>query len=153
MKKLILIILTISLFSCENNTFKEYHTFSDILWHKSDVINFNFDINNPGKYNLYLPLRYTQGCPYKSILVNIKLISPSGKQTKINKEIKIIDNNNEYIGEGAGDIWDVEDLAAKDFKFDEKGTYKAEISQNTTEETLAFIMEVGLRIKPVKGEK
>ena len=61
MKKIFLIILTIGLFSCGNNTFKDYHTFSDILWHKSDVVKYNFNVDNAGEYNIYFPLRFTQG--------------------------------------------------------------------------------------------
>ncbi len=153
MKKILLIILTLSLFSCGNEVFKEYHTFSDILWHKSDVVKFDVNVEQAGKYNIYLPVRYTYGCPYKSISIDIKLISPSGKEQTISKEIKIMDSDNKYIGEGAGDIWDTEELAAKDYNLDETGTYKAEISQTTSEETLAFIMEVGLRIEPQNNNK
>jgi len=152
MKKIFLIILTIGLFSCGNNTFKDYHTFSDILWHKSDVVKYNFNVDNAGEYNIYFPLRFTQGCPYKSIPINVKFISPTGKEFNISKEIKIIDDNNNYIGEGAGDIWDTEELIAEKHKFDETGNYKVEISQTSTEETLAFIMEVGLRIEPAKAK-
>ena len=36
-----------------------------------------------------------------------------------------MDENNKYIGEGAGDIWDTEELIAENYKFDEKGKYKA----------------------------
>jgi len=153
MKKILLILLTIGLFSCGNETFKEYHTFSDILWHKSDIVKFDVNIETSGEYNIYLPLRYTYGCPYKSVPIDIKFISPSGKEQTISKEIKIMDENNKYIGEGAGDIWDTEELIAENYKFDEKGKYKVEISQISSEETLAFIMEVGLRIEPKKTNK
>lgn len=153
MKKIILILLAFSLFSCGNNTLKEYHSFSDLLWEKTDVVNFDLNIEKTGNYNIYLPLRYTSGCPYKSILINVKFTSPSGKIQNLSKEITILDNDNNYVGDGSGDIWDTEELAAENYKFDEVGKYKIELSQATSEETLAFIMEVGIRINQEKLEK
>jgi hypothetical protein len=67
------------------------------------------------------------------------------KSTIVN--LKIINDNGEYIGEPALDIWDSEHVINENLSFSENGQYKFKIESLFPSESLPSAMEIGLRIE------
>jgi len=148
MKKIILILFTlIALYSCNNSVFNDYHEFSMLEWKQNEVPEFNFEITNDTiNYDIYFTLRYVEGFPYQN-MIGTMLIVDEKKQASLNKfKFRIVDKNKEYIGDVAGNIFDIETLLIKDTTL-AKGKYKVTIEQTTATPSLAFVMDAGLIVK------
>ena len=63
-----------------------------------------------------------------------------------------MDDSNKYIGEGAGDIWDLETKIKENYKFAESGDYKFTISHNMPQDKFINVMEVGLVINVIQNK-
>jgi gliding motility-associated lipoprotein GldH len=142
-----LVILTAS--SC-SSIFREYNkeSFTNYVWNKADEIVFHPQITDIKRsYNLILGIRYIYGLPLDSIGINIKSISPSGKEVMKLYSFKIKDKQNKYIGDCSGDMCDLEAMVEEFIKFEEAGNYKFIVTNTNPVESISGIMELGLIIE------
>jgi gliding motility-associated lipoprotein GldH len=132
--------------------FSEHQTLSpDYEWLKKDKRSFIIPIDDTKqKFNLSLSFRYANGYPYKSVLVNLEIKSPSGKINQKNYELIVRKEDGSYIGDAGYDIWDSEHLIEKDIAFNEKGDYTFTLSQATPNDPLNFAMEIGVILDKAK---
>jgi gliding motility-associated lipoprotein GldH len=129
--------------------YKEYdkESFSTYSWNDGQEVIFTPKIEDNAKsYQIMLGLRHHYGFQIKSFGVNIKIVSPSGKESSKDYDLKIKDENNKPIGSCAGDMCDLETVVFDDLKFEEVGEYKISISHNESGYRIPGIMEVGLII-------
>lgn len=129
--------------------YKEYDkkSFPTYSWNDGQEVVFTPKVEDISKtYQITLGLRHHYGFQSKSFGVNIKVVSPSGKESNKNYDLKIKDENNKHIGSCAGDMCDLETLVFEEFKFDEVGEHQISISHNETGYRIPGIMEVGLII-------
>jgi gliding motility-associated lipoprotein GldH len=148
MKRVFIILLvTIFFYSCNNSVFNEYHEFTTLEWKQSEIPKFEFEItNDTTKYDIYFTLRYIEGFPFQNMIGSM-LIVDENKQASLNKfKFRVVDQNREYIGDVAGNIFDIEKIIIKDTLLT-KGKYKVSIEQTTATPSLAFVMDVGLIVK------
>ena len=61
------------------------------------------------KYNVYLALRYARGYAFPNCDISISETTPSGKTSTSKHRFTTMDSNG-YNGEGAGDIYDLEEI-------------------------------------------
>ena len=151
MKRIFLIFFaTITFFSCSNSVFNEYHEFAMLEWKQTDVPEFEFEItSDTTNYDIYFTLRYIEGFPYQN-MIGTMLIVDEKKQASLNKfKFRVVDENKEYIGDVAGNIFDIETLIIKDTSL-AKGKYKVTLEQTTAQPSLAFVMDAGLVVKESK---
>jgi gliding motility-associated lipoprotein GldH len=142
-----LILLILVTTSC--HFYKEYDkdSFPTYSWKDGQEVVFTPKIDDNTKtYQVTLGLRYHYGFQNKSFGVNIKTISPSGKENSKDYDLKIKDDNNKHIGSCSGDICDLETVVLDDLKFEEVGEYKISIRHNERGYRIPGIMEVGLII-------
>jgi gliding motility-associated lipoprotein GldH len=149
MRKFIAILaVIISLTACqsENRVFTEHQELSpELEWLKKDTREFKVPVaDNSIEYNLSLSFRYSEGYQYETVMVKVTETSPSGIEEVYNYELKVADENGEYIGEAAFDIWDSEHLVESNKKYEESGTYTYVIEQNTPVDPLNYAMEIGV---------
>ena len=146
----ILTILTIvaGIFSCQpaGRVYVEHSELSpDVEWLKKDTREFKVEIeDNSIAYNMSLSFRYSYGYQFKVVKVKVTEISPSGKQQVNNFDLKIRDNDGNYIGEPGYDIWDSEHIVETGKKFDEAGMYTYMIEHNMPVDPVILAMEIGL---------
>lgn len=152
MKKTTLFILPILmlLISCDSSVvFKEYKKFDDLVW-KSDVIpEFVVDVTNDTmKYDIFLAFRYAQGFPVADMKVSVTESKPNGETEMYPVIFKVREDDGSYIGDGSGDIWDIE-YKFKDNVLLQKGQYTISLEQEIAEK-LPMVMEVGIVLKMMK---
>lgn len=155
MKKLLTVIaVTISLVACqpEGRIYNEHQELSpEVEWLKKDVKTFNVPIVATNQvYNLSLSFRYANGYQYQTANMKVTEISPSGKETVKEYELKVREETGEYIGEAGYDIWDSEHLVEPNKKFEETGSYTYKIEHIMPNDPMNFAMEIGVILDKVK---
>jgi gliding motility-associated lipoprotein GldH len=134
--------------SC-NHVYKEYDkkSFPNYSWRSGQTITFKPKIDDTKKgYNLTLGIRHLYGFQLSSIMVTVKSISPSGRETSRDYEFKIKDPKGKYIGSCAGDLCDLETMVESNVRFDETGEYTYLVSHNLQLDRIPGVMEFGLII-------
>lgn len=149
MKKIIVtLVLGLCFISCDSNNriYSEHKELSPQMeWKKEDARTFDLSIENTENvYDLSLSFRYMEGFPFKSMKVKVTEISPSGKEHSKEYNLKIRDENGEYIGEPALDIWDSEHLIESDKKYIEKGKYSYIVEPSMPSDPVQMVMEIGV---------
>lgn len=149
MKKLIGIITIVSsLIACqpEGRIYNEHQELSpEVEWLKKDVREFKVPITNKSQeYNVSISFRYANGYQYKTANIKVTETSPSGKETLKEYELKIREDNGDYLGEAGYDIWDSEHLVEPNKKFEETGTYTYKMEHIMPIDPLNFAMDIGL---------
>ena len=105
----LIITLLISLIACqpEGRVCIEHQDLSpEVEWLKKDVREFEVPIeDNSLVYNMSLSFRYASGYQFQVAKVQVTEIAPSGKEAVKEYELRVREDNGEYIGEAGYDIW------------------------------------------------
>lgn len=128
----------------EGRVFVEHQELSPQLeWIKDDAKTFQVTIDEAGNYDMSLGFRYANGYQFRTVRVKVTELAPDNNKTVRDFELKIRDENDDYIGDPGFDIWDSEHLvhAAKPFN---KGVYIFTIEHDMPQDPLNFAMEIGL---------
>ena len=150
-KSFIILALALLFFSCDNSVYKEYHEFSLIQWEQDDNPIFDFELKESKQYNVVFTMRYIEGFPYKNMIGSFLLSDLKGGNSVHKFNFQVVDDNNEYIGDVGGNMWDIEYTVFKDTLL-EAGKYSISIEQFVEEKTLPFVYDVGVRIDPVNAK-
>lgn len=154
MKKLILFLFTLSLFSCNNNSiFEKYKSIDNYTWKYSEPVTFNVPVLITNEnFNIFFNIRHTGNYSYRNIWVTVSIINPGGKVVdEIKSEFKLAEKDGQWTGQGLGDVIDHQYLLKNNFKFGEPGTYKFRIQHQMREDDLKGVMDVGIKV--VRSEK
>jgi len=153
-RSLTFLAITIGIISCqpEGRIYVEHRELSpDVEWLKKDAREFKVPIKNDSlAYNMSLSFRYANGYQYQVAKVIVTETSPSGKETVKEHELKVREDNGDYVGEAGYDIWDSEHLIEPNKKYEETGTYTYVIEHNMPKDPLYFAMEIGVILDKVK---
>jgi gliding motility-associated lipoprotein GldH len=154
MKKYLIFLSVILVSACNNNSiYKMNAEIPNMEWARSNIIKFNTEIiDKAQKYDLTLLLRHSDAYLYSNFLFNMKIVYPSGKEVIKDYEVQVRDKNNEFTGDGAGDIWDLETPIEKEMLFDETGKIMIEIKQAMDCDPLNMVMEAGINIEKSKSK-
>lgn len=150
MKRIAFILLsTVFLLTSCDRVYREYDkdSFPTYTWKSGQEVIFNPTIEDVSKSNeLVLGLRHVFGLKMRTLAINVRQISPSGKETTNEYQLTLIDDRGEYISSCGGDLCDIEAAVASGIKFDEAGAYKFVVTHNMPIDRIPGIMEVGLII-------
>lgn len=124
--------------------------FSEKYWVFNDPAEFEFEIDNSEKvYNLLFNIRNTSKYQYQNIYLQYYLEDSTGRL--ISKELKNIQLFNSItgvpLGQGLGDILDIEKTFLEKYTFENPGLYKLRIDQFMRQDSLPEILSVGLRVE------
>ena len=146
------IIIGLSACQREGRIYIEHQDLSpELEWLKKDAREFKVPINdNSVAYNMSISFRYIYDFQYQFAKVKVTEISPNGKETVKEYDLKVQDDKGDYIGEVAYDIWDSEHLVETNKKYAETGSYTYIIEQNMPIDPLNFVMEIGLILDKVE---
>jgi gliding motility-associated lipoprotein GldH len=151
MKKLILIFIPviIVLTSCNPRKIYEKHFDIDrITWNRFDVKTFKVEIKDiSANYAFYAAIRHLTDVPFRFLTIKFIIYTPSGERRILEQKILLKDNDGNLLGDGMGDLWDVNHLVRDNFTFTEPGICTVEISSTMSQADLPGIMQVGLIVK------
>ena len=148
------LVISLVLASCqpEGRVFSENKELSpELEWKKDDIRKFKVPIEDTGeKYNHSLAFRYASGFQFDKAKVRVTEIDPDDIASVYQYNLKVRDENGEYIGEPGLDIWDSEHLVEEGKSYDKKGTYTYIIEHVMPQDPLNFAMEIGLIVDEAK---
>ncbi len=152
MKKILLLFLcavTLQFTACKPAIYKHFISIPDYVWKSDNTVLFKVKMDNPmPKADVRLGIRYMEGYFYDHLKVVVKRTSPSNQKIEKEINIKMMDSDGAYVGEGMGDLWDVEEALTDGFEsFDEAGTYQYEVSQEMNGDQFLLVVEVGLIVE------
>jgi gliding motility-associated lipoprotein GldH len=136
------------LISC-NHVYKEYkkEPFTTLSWKKGGEVIFYPEIDDVAQsYELILGIRHVYGARIRKVDVTVKIISPSGKTSLRRYAFDVMNAQDEYLADCAGDLCDLESVVDHNFKFSETGKYQFIVTHNASQERIRGIMEFGLII-------
>jgi len=130
------------LWSCENNiVFEAKKDFPKRYWTINESAEFTFNIKDTSaRYNFYYDIRNTNQYPYRNIYLQYYL-QDSSAVTGV------------PLGDGLGDIFDLQKEFASGIAFDRPGAYKLRIDQFMRKDTLRNVVSIGLRVAKADNTK
>lgn len=151
---LITLVITTSLIACqpEGRVYNEHKELSpEVEWLQKDVKVFEVPItDNNLLYDISISFRYATGYQHQTANIKITEVTPSGKESSKEYELKVREANGDYIGEAGYDIWDSEHLIEPKKRFEDTGTYAYKVEHVMPNDPLNFAMEIGLIVDNAK---
>ena len=151
---LTILAITIGLISCQTGGriyVKHQELSPQLEWLKKDAREFKVPIKDINiAYNMSLSFRYVYGYKYQFAKVKVTETSPGGKKIVKEYDLKVREDNGDYIGKAGLDIWDSDHLAEPNKKYTETGIYTYVIEHIMPTDPLTYAMEIGLILDKVK---
>ena len=154
MKEILIVLSTISLFSCTNNVVLKADKEIDSAWHTDSLVTFHFNISDTTEtYFAELNIRHTVYYTYQNLYVFIHITNPIGETISDTINCILSDKRGKWKGKKMGDILDFTNTYHEAILFETQGEYKIEIEQamrygkSPKIEKLKEIASVGICIK------
>ena len=137
------------LLSCTPGKIYEKHIkMENMAWNRFHTITFEVpikDINT--SYDVSIAIRHITDMPYQELDVYFYFITPDRETRSRIITIPIKDKEGNNLGDGLGELWDVQYPAWEGFIFNEPGACTFEVSSAMSQMDLIGVMEVGLIVK------
>jgi gliding motility-associated lipoprotein GldH len=138
--------------SCSRNiVYTQYKTFNDNQWFANDKAVFDVEIKDTQSLNnISLMVRHTDTYPYNNIFLFVTTKYPDGKILTDTMEVVLSNSKGEWLGSGAGDIFDFKVPIKKNVRFPLAGKYQFIFEQSMRVDPLPMIMDFGFEIEKSK---
>ncbi len=145
-------LLGISFVSCNKNVvYSKYETLPEEGWRADHKLSYDIDITDANALNnVFLTVRHADSYPYSNLFVFLTTLYPDGKTTLDTLECVLANPKGEWLGDGAGDIWDLKKVLKKNVRFSQVGKYKFTFEQGMRANPLPLIMDFGMVIEKVE---
>jgi gliding motility-associated lipoprotein GldH len=144
---------TVALFTaCDSNRVYEKNTeLPNYVWDKNNKLRFDVNIQDSVSFhNIYINVRNASSYQYSNLFLFVLTRSPKGDVLKDTVELTLANDKGEWLGEGLGDIWDIQIPYKTNIRFPVKGIYTIQLEQGMRHEKLPFIMDAGIRVERAK---
>lgn len=145
----ILFSCVLLLSACNKNVlFTEYRKFDNDQWYAKNKAEFEVDIkDNVNLNNISLMIRHADAYPYSNIFLFVETTYPDGKKLTDTMEVIMANSKGEWLGSGAGDIFDLKVPIKRNVKFPLVGKYKFSFTQAMRTDPLPLVMDFGFEIE------
>ena len=140
------------LLSCDpGRVYEKNIKIPDGIWFKDHKVSFEVFIDDTvSAHNLYVNVRNTSLYPFSNLYLFIETTAPSGHMIRDTFEVILADERGKWLGNGLGDIWDLQQAYKRNVRFAQRGKYFFQYQQAMRMDKLPFILDTGLRIESVK---
>ncbi len=149
----ILVFSILFLSSCNNNVvFSKYQNFEKNEWFTKNKVTFDVDMTDINSlHDISVMIRHADAYPYSNLFVFLTTKYPDGKVTLDTLECILASAKGEWMGNGAGDIYDITIPLKQSTKFPMTGKYSFTFEQAMRTDPLPLIMDFGFEIKKSKA--
>ena len=139
--------------SCGNKVvFSKYNTFGENEWFTKDKVTFDVEMTDVNSlHDISVMIRHAEAYPYSNLFVFLTTKYPDGKVTLDTLECILASAKGEWMGHGAGDIFDITIPLKQSTKFPLAGKYSFTFEQAMRTDPLPLIMDFGFEIKKSKS--
>lgn len=143
--------------ACDSKrVFEEKKDFKKGYWVFSDAAIFDFNIKDPSlKYKMLFNIRVNNKYAYQNLYLQYYLEDSIGQVLK--KDLINLQLFNPVtgvpLGDGLGDIYDLQRSFIPEYQFDKAGKYKMRIDHFMRKDTLPDILAVGFRLEKVEEDQ
>ena len=137
----------ITLSSCGNNIYENYHSFNYAGWNTDSIVKFRYTVTDTiNAYDLRLKIRHTVDYNFQNLFLFLK------DEKKDTIEIILANKNGKWTGSGISNIREVEYVFDRKRHFKKKGEYSLSVEQAMRYgdlheiERLDHILDVGLMV-------
>jgi gliding motility-associated lipoprotein GldH len=148
-----LFILAVFLSSCNKNVvYSKYITFDNNEWYAKNKATFDMEIvDSQSLHDVNLMVRHADSYPYSNLYLFLTTKYPDGKTTVDTLECILANTKGEWLGNGAGDIFDLTIPLKKNVRFPLTGKYEFSFEQAMRTDPLPLIMDLGMEVKKVSA--
>lgn len=145
----LILLAGVLLSSCNKNVlFTEYRKFEKEEWYAKDKAVFEVDIKDINSLNnISLMIRHADAYPYSNIFLFLETTYPDGKTVTDTMEVIMANSKGEWMGSGAGDLFDLKAPIKRNVKFPMVGKYKFSFQQAMRTDPLPLIMDFGFEVE------
>lgn len=153
--------LVLLLASCNTNTvYSKYESIdADKGWAKNQQIRFDVDITDTlSRNNIYINVRNADSYPYRNLFLFLHTTYPDGNKKTDTLECLLSDEKGQWLGKGAGDLWDNTIPFKRNVKFPLAGKYTFSFEQamragnQAAIDPLPLILDIGITIEKAEQE-
>jgi gliding motility-associated lipoprotein GldH len=137
------------LLSCQDNVYYEKsYPIENGAWTYSDTLDFEFAIEDTSQlYQIWLNIEHTKTFPFQNLYVLIYSELPSGERFKERISLPLMDKKGMWYGKcGSKNCQLVINLQEK-VKFEMAGNYRFTIEQNTRQNPIKGVNEIGFKVE------
>jgi len=151
-KYFVILCLTFCLAACNRNiVFSEYKSFPNSDWKINDTVSFDVELNDKVSFHdINLLVRHAETYPYRNIIVFVTVKYPDGAIRTDTMDVLLANDKGEWLGSGAGDIFDLTVPAKKNLRLPLTGKYRFSFIHGMRDNPLPLIMDFGLSIEKSK---
>jgi gliding motility-associated lipoprotein GldH len=145
----IVVLVLVLLSSCNSNTvFSKYETFAENEWAAKNKVTFKIPVTDSvNLHNIYFMVRHAESYPYSNLFLFVSTKYPDGKVLSDTMELVLANQKGQWLGEGAGDLYDYKVAVKKNIRFAQKGNYEFSFEQGMRVDPLPLIMDLGIEIE------
>ena len=145
----VIISLLILMISCNKNVvFSEYTKLPEEGWKTDNKLKFEVEIkDNNVLHTVFLNVRHADSYPYSYLFVFLTTTYPNGKISVDTLECILANKKGEWVGDGAGDLWDNKIPLKKNLRFPQTGKYTFSFEQGMRSNPLPLILDFGMTIE------
>ncbi|MDD4149804.1 MAG: gliding motility lipoprotein GldH [Bacteroidales bacterium] len=143
--------LVLVIMACDRNrVYEDYTKIENSIWNQENIVKFEFEIDDTNSMNnVLINLRHASIYPYNNLWLFVKSSAPNGTINIDTVECILVNKENRWLGDGMGDIWDIQIPWKNNIRFSRQGVYRIEFEQAMRVENLPGIMDIGLRIEKI----
>ncbi len=145
----VVVVIIALLSACNSNTvFSKYETFAENEWSAKNKVTFKVPVTDSvNLHNIYIMVRHAESYPYSNIFLFVSTKYPNGKTLSDTMELVLANQKGQWLGDGAGDIYDYKVAVKKNIRFAQSGTYEFSFEQGMRVDPLPLIMDLGFEIE------
>jgi gliding motility-associated lipoprotein GldH len=154
----LLLIIIISLVSCDQNRVFDQYKSVDNNWHKDSIVSFELSkLKKGNKYNMYINIRDNKDFPYSNLFLIVLLEQPNKKTLVDTLQYQMANPDGSLLGHGFSDIKESKLVYKLNEEITQKGNYTVSIQQAVRpigvvkgDTNLKGITEIGFRIESIE---
>jgi len=135
--------------SCNKNViYSKYEKLPEEGWSTDHKLNYEIEVTDVNTLNnVFLTVRHADAYPYSNLFVFLTTKYPNGQTTVDTCELILANQKGEWIGDGAGDLWDNKIPLKKNVRFPQPGKYQFTFEQGMRSNPLPLILDFGMVIE------
>lgn len=149
----LLFIIALFTSSCSNNVvYSKYQNFENNEWFAKNKVSFDLEMTDANSFHdISVMVRHADAYPYSNLYLFLTTTYPDGKVTLDTLECILANPKGEWMGNGAGDIFDITIPLKLSTRFPMTGKYNFKFEQAMRTDPLPLIMDFGFEIKKSKS--